>query len=141
MVLATALLLAFAYNLFTTGSDANAQASPPATPTGLSAQSVAHDSVALTWDDPGDGSITGYQVLRRSVDGDEYGDGQGAPEFVPVTDDTASATTAYTDTSGTGRERSGLKATASARNVLPSSEVRQRRWTDKTNRREMGKCG
>ncbi len=103
MVLATALLLAFAYQLFTAGNEAVAQASPPATPTGLSAQSVAHDSMALTWDDPGDGSITGYQVFRRSVDGDEYGDGQGAPEFVPVTDDTASATTAYTDTSVTAR--------------------------------------
>ena len=71
----------------------------PATPTGLTASSVAHDSVTLTWDDPADDSITGYQVLRRSRDGAEHGDGQGAAEFVAVVDDTGSPATTYTDTS------------------------------------------
>ena len=70
-----------------------------AKPTGLTASSVSHDSVTLTWDDPGDDSITGYQVLRRSRDGDEYGDGQGAAEFVAVVDDTGSTATTHTDTS------------------------------------------
>ena len=37
---------------------------PPAKPTGLTA-TVSHDSVSLTWDDPGDESITGYQMLRE----------------------------------------------------------------------------
>ena len=37
---------------------------PPARPTGLSA-TASHDSVTLTWDDPGDDSITGYVILRR----------------------------------------------------------------------------
>ena len=77
----------------------------PAAPTGLSASSVTHDSVTLSWDDPSDDSITGYQVLRRSRDGDEYGDGQGAAELVAVVDDTGSAATSYTDTPGTARTR------------------------------------
>ena len=75
--------------------------SPPSRPTGLAATSVSHDSVTLSWDDPGDGSITGYQVLRRYRDGDEYGDGQGAAEFIAIVDDTGSAATTYTDTSVT----------------------------------------
>lgn len=70
----------------------------PAMPTGLSAASVSHDSVTLSWDDPGDPSITGYQVLRRSRDGDVYGDGEGAAEFEVVVDDTESADVTYTDT-------------------------------------------
>ena len=77
----------------------------PAAPAGLSAASVAHDSVALTWDDPGDGSITGYRVLRRSRDGDEYEDGEGAAAFVAVVDDTGSPATSHTDTSVTARTR------------------------------------
>ena len=36
----------------------------PAKPTGLSVTAT-HDWVVLTWDDPGDGSITGYVTLRR----------------------------------------------------------------------------
>ena len=37
---------------------------PPATPTGLQAVSTT-TSVTLTWDDPGDDSITGYKILSR----------------------------------------------------------------------------
>ena len=77
----------------------------PAAPTGLSAPSVSHDSVTLSWDDPSDASITGYQVLRRSRDGDEYGDGQGMAELVAIVDDTGSAATSYADTSVTARTR------------------------------------
>ena len=78
--------------------------SAPAKPTGL-AGSVSHDSVALSWNDPEDDSITGYRVLRRSRDGDEYEDGQGAAEFVAVIDDTGSPAASYTDTSVTARTR------------------------------------
>ena len=77
----------------------------PVKPTGLSAASVAHDGVALTWDDPGDDGITGYQVLRRSRDDDQYGDGEGAAAFVAVVEDTGSPATPYTDTSVTSRTR------------------------------------
>ena len=65
-----------------------ASQSVPARPTGLIAASVSHDSVTLIWDDPDDGSITGYQVLRRSRDRLEYGDGQVAAGLVAVVDDT-----------------------------------------------------
>ena len=48
-----------------TGAVAAAQpAEPPAKPTGLSATAL-HDSVSLTWNDPGVDSITGYVILRR----------------------------------------------------------------------------
>lgn len=43
---------------------AQSDESLPAKPTGLTG-TVTHDSVTLTWDDPEDGSITGYQILRR----------------------------------------------------------------------------
>ena len=40
---------------------------PPAKPTGLTG-TVAHDLVSLRWNDPGDESITGYQILRLDRD-------------------------------------------------------------------------
>ena len=64
--------------------------SAPARPTGLTAE-VSHDSVTLTWDDPGDDSITGYLVLRRDKAINEEG------TFETVAPDTASAETTYTD--------------------------------------------
>ena len=69
--------------------------SAPAQPTGLNAAAT-HDSVALSWDDPQDESITGYQILRRSRDGSNYGDGKGAPEFVVIAESASTAAT-YTD--------------------------------------------
>ena len=77
----------------------------PSGPTGLTASSQTHNSVALAWDNPGDDTIESYQVLRRARDGLEYGDGLGAPEFVVVVDDTGTAVTTYTDTSVTPRTR------------------------------------
>ena len=44
------------------------QGNPPATPARPTVASVSHDSVSITWTDPGDSSITGYQVLRRIPD-------------------------------------------------------------------------
>ena len=73
---------------------------PPARPTGLSA-TASHDSVTLTWDDPGDDSITwddpgddsitGYVILRRVRENDVGG------EFSELVPDTGSAATTYTD--------------------------------------------
>ena len=65
-------------------------AEPPAKPTGLSATAT-HDQVVLTWDDPGDASITGYVILRRVR---ENNVGGAFSELVP---DTGSAVTTYTD--------------------------------------------
>ena len=64
----------------------------PAKPTGLSA-TASHDRVVLTWDDPGDDSITGYVILRRNRDTDPKG------EFHELAADTGTAATTYTDAS------------------------------------------
>ena len=82
-----------------------AQSGVPDAPAGLSASSVTHNGVPLAWDDPADSSITGYLVLRRSRDGTEYWDGQGAAEFVAVVDDTGSSAASYTDTTVSPRTR------------------------------------
>ena len=63
---------------------------PPARPTGLSA-TASHDSVTLTWDDPGDDSITGYVILRRVRENNVGG------EFSELVPDTGSAATTYID--------------------------------------------
>ena len=65
-------------------------AEPPAKPTGLEATAT-YDSVTLTWDDPGDDSITGYVILRRVRVNDTGG------EFSVLVPDTGSAATTYTD--------------------------------------------
>ena len=62
----------------------------PAKPTGLSATAT-HDQVVLTWDDPGDDSITGYVILRRH----RYDDPKG--HFDELVADTGTAATTYTD--------------------------------------------
>ena len=81
------------------GSTAHGQTSVPSQPTGLAVSSASHDSVTLTWYDPGDGTIESYQVLRRSRDGSKYGDGKGAAGFVAIVDSTGSPATTYADTS------------------------------------------
>ena len=76
-----------------TGAVAAARPSErPAQPTGLSATAT-HDQVVLTWDDPGDDSITGYVILRRNRDIDAEG------EFTNLVEDTGTAATTYTDDS------------------------------------------
>ena len=77
----------------------------PAMPAGLTTGPVSHDSVTITWNDPEDDSITGYKVFRRSRDGDEYGDGQGAAAFKAIEQNTGSQATSYTDTSVEARTR------------------------------------
>ena len=62
----------------------------PAKPTGLTA-TASHGQVVLTWDDPGDDSITGYVILRRVRENDQGG------EFSELVADTGTAATTYTD--------------------------------------------
>ena len=63
---------------------------PPDKPKDLAATAT-HDSVTLTWKDPGDDSITGYVILRRVRIDDQGGD------FSVLVADTGSAATTYTD--------------------------------------------
>ena len=63
------------------------QNDPPEAPTGLTASSIEHNSLTLTWDDPQDDSITGYQVLR----------GASEDNLSTLEPDTGNASTAYTD--------------------------------------------
>ena len=64
----------------------------PDKPTGLEATAT-HDSATLTWDAPGDDSITGYVILRRNRDTDAKG------EFTELVADTGTAALTYTDAS------------------------------------------
>ena len=63
---------------------------PPAKPRNLEATAT-HDSVTLTWDDPGDNTITGYVILRRIPGVDPQG------HFDELVANTGSAATTYTD--------------------------------------------
>ena len=76
------------------------EAPVPDQPTGLSAAAT-HDSVTLTWDDPGDDSITGYVILRRVPGVDPEGQfselvSNTGTDATTYTDDTVSAETRYT---------------------------------------------
>ena len=59
---------------------------PPAKPTGIT-YGASYNNVLLFWADPGDDSITGYQVLR----------GPDAANLAVLTDDTGSASASYSD--------------------------------------------
>ena len=84
-----ALALALAMALLFSPVQAQ-EGSAPDKPRGLSA-TASHDQVVLTWDDPGDDSITGYVILRRL----RYDDPSG--HFDELAPDTGSAATTYTD--------------------------------------------
>ena len=60
---------------------------PPAAPTSLTASQVTHESLTLTWHNPQDSTITGYQILR----------GTEANSLFTIEDDTGSASASYTD--------------------------------------------
>ena len=65
--------------------------SVPATPARPTVDSVSHNAVTITWTDPGDASITGYQVLRRNPAIHDSG------VFEVIEDDTGNADTSYED--------------------------------------------
>ena len=64
----------------------------PHSPTGLSTD-VSHDLVIVSWDDPGDDSITGYVILRRDKDIHD------ADTFVTMVPDSGTTNTLYIDAS------------------------------------------
>ena len=63
----------------------------PTAPTGLAVTRVSHNAVQLSWDDPTDGSITHYEVLRRDRSIHAVG------KFVTIEANTGTAATTYTD--------------------------------------------
>ena len=86
LAVAAALLLALlAYPAYAQSND------PPDEPTGLGASVASGVGVNLTWNDPADATITGYEVLRRHRGVDRQG------VFHTIESDTGSADTAYTD--------------------------------------------
>ena len=85
----------------------------PRPPQNLQAAAT-HNSVTLTWDDPGDSSITGYQILRRNRDVDAVG------EFTIIEDDTGNAATRYVDNTVLAESRYGYRI--KARNVSGLSQ-------------------
>ena len=71
-------------------TDVTQEQTVPAKPTGLTGAAT-HDAITLTWDDPGDGTITGYVILRRVRVNDQGGD------FSELVANTETAATSYTD--------------------------------------------
>ena len=97
-------------------------ATVPAQPTGLVA-TVTHDTISLSWDDPGDASITSYQILRRDISG-------GGSLGVHI--DSVPAGTSYVDTTNVASENAysyrikarnaqGLSGQSAFRNVTTSA--------------------
>ena len=78
---------------------------PPSKPRGLTG-TAAHNEVSLTWTDPGDAGITGYQILRRNRDLDAQG------QFQVHVDDTGTADTSYVDTDVAPETRYGYRIKA-----------------------------
>ena len=66
-------------------------AGAPGAPENLTAVENADGSVTLTWDAPGDDSVTGYRILRRNAGAGEA----SVSNYVP---DTGSDAATYTDT-------------------------------------------
>ena len=67
-----------------------AQTDPPARPTGLRLSALSSNSVRVDWRNPGDRSITGYEISRRL--------GDSVTSFAVIVADTGSRATSYVDT-------------------------------------------
>ena len=84
-----ALLAVLAFGIPVRTSAQNADV--PARPARPTLKAVSHDFVTITWANPDDAFITGYQILRR----DRAVDPSGTLHIIE--DDTGSANTTYTD--------------------------------------------
>ena len=62
--------------------------------------------MTLSWDDPGDSSITGYRILRRDVANQDPGD------FSTVESNTGSSATTYTDNQVSAHKRYAYRVKA-----------------------------
>ena len=97
-IVAMLALMGAAIALNATRADAQGKGSVPAPPTGLSAMTH-HDHVILSWDNPQDDTVTGYEILRRDKDKHRKG------EFKAIKADTGSKATTYTDRSVLPKKR------------------------------------
>ena len=94
----------------------------PATPSFINT-AVSEGRVLLSWSNPSDDSITGYQILR----------GPDADNMVVIEDDTGSSSTSYTDTTPPAgqthtygvkaRNAAGLSPAGTATATVPAAEV------------------
>ena len=94
----------------------------PAAPSFINT-AVTEDQVLLSWLNPSDDSITGYQILR----------GPDAANLVVIEDDTGSSSTSYTDTAPPAgqthtygvkaRNSAGLSPAGTATATVPAEEV------------------
>ena len=94
----------------------------PAAPSFINT-AVTEDQVLLSWLNPSDDSITGYQILR----------GPDADSLVVIEDDTGSSSTSYTDTAPSAgqthtygvkaRNASGLSPAGTATAAVPEAQV------------------
>ena len=89
---------------------------PPSAPRELISESVASNSVRLSWLPPRRGTVDGYQVLRRARDRDAYGDSLGPGEYIVVGETTSSDARSgalFTDTTVTPGTRYRYRVKAS----------------------------
>ena len=70
----------------------------PARPRGLATE-PSHDTVTLSWNDPADGTVSGYVILRRDKDVHPRG------TFQTINADTGAAATSYLDTTAEPERR------------------------------------
>ena len=66
---------------------------PPGRPAGITTTSVTSEAVAIAWDGPSDGTVTGYEILRRDRRRHDFG------HFITLVDDTGTSTASYEDQS------------------------------------------
>ena len=92
----------------------------PDTPARPTVSNATHNSVTISWADPDDASITGYQILRRNRATDAVG------SFTVIENDTGDANTTYTDTSVAASSRYVYRVKARNGNGL-SQRSRYRR--------------
>ena len=94
------------------GQEVTNDTQPPGVPQSPTATANEDGTVSLTWDDPGDPSITGYQVLRHITGVDSPG------AFSILVDDTGSAVPSYLDGSVTAGTNYIYAVRARSRNGL-----------------------
>ena len=93
IIVASLLIVAAIANAFHHSPTSAQSVDLPDRPARPTVSNATHNSVTISWADPGDAAITGYQILRRNRATDAAG------SFTVIENDTGNANTTYTDTS------------------------------------------